>query len=114
MSRPGLSVVLALQGHEYPVGRAERIQGQKAERGWGIDDDEVVVRGGQAQGIAQLHLPAGQRDQFDFRAGQILARGHELEEGQLGGAGDIGDALVPDEHVIDAAAVAAGRLARMA
>ena len=66
--------VLAVERNQHGVGGDERVQRQQAERRRAVDEDVVVAWRTLARSMRSAFFAVRQRDQLDFRAGQVLVR----------------------------------------
>ena len=58
--------------------RRKRIDGQKSERRWAVDEDVVIVVCHLAQGIAQAYLPPLHLHQLHFGTREFHIRGQDI------------------------------------
>ena len=76
--------VLAVQRDQHAVGGDERVEREQAERGRAVDEDEVERVAQRRRAGAQAALAIGERDELDFRAGEVARRGDE-RQGSIAG-----------------------------
>ena len=95
-------IVFALNGNEDGAGSGERIEGQQAQGGRTIDQQEIVVFAGAFQRDPEAVLPGAEVDHFDFGAGEAHMRRGHVQEGNLGFPGDVGKRNLLDEYLVDA------------
>ena len=65
-------VVLTLHRYQHAVRRRQRVHGQHVDRGWAVDQDEIVETGHGRQGLPEPHLAADHFQEFDFGDGQVV------------------------------------------
>ncbi len=87
--------VLGLGGDERPIGGHERVDGEQAERGRAVDQDELVVVGGLCERAPEGELPAHLAAQHQLGLGEAQVGGDHLRVDRGGGASASG------EHVGD-------------
>ena len=71
--------VLAVQRNQHGVGGDERVERQQAERRRAVDEDVVEVVAHRREQRAQPFFARGERDQFDFGAGEIAVGGDQRQ-----------------------------------
>jgi hypothetical protein len=64
-------VVLALDRHEHAVRGRQRVHSQRAQRGWTVDEDEVVAVAGRPERVREEGLAVVTASQLDRRPGQL-------------------------------------------
>ena len=92
---PASAKKLTLQRDEYRVRRDERVNGEKAERGWAIDEDEIELFGDRSEELAETVFALRLVDELELGACQAALRGKHLELFELGVANQSlgGDAI---------------------
>ena len=71
--------VLAVERDEHRVGGDERVEREQAERRRRVDEDVVEAIAQWLEEVAQAALASRQRDELDFRAGEIAIGGNQPE-----------------------------------
>ena len=71
--------VFAVERNQHGVGGDERVEREQAERRRRVDEDVVEAVAQRLEEMAQAPLAIGQRDELDFRAGEIAVGGNEPE-----------------------------------
>ena len=72
--------VLAVQRNQHGVGGDERVERQQAERRRAVDEDVVEVVAQRARAASRSRSSrCGERDQFDFGAGEVAIGGNQLQ-----------------------------------
>src|SRR5882724_11372665 len=94
-------VELALERDENPIGGNQRVDRQKTERGWTIDDHVVKRRQDRLQRETEPVLALAEADQLDLCANQVDVRGEQPEAAQGRGVDSLLGRLAPQEHVVD-------------
>ena len=101
----------ALQGHQHRIGGNQGVQGDQIQ-GRGTVDQNKVIGGAPGpyslagrrlmadQRVAQAVFPAFDIDQFDFGAGQIRPRRHDVQAGNFRGLHRLADGRRADQHLI--------------
>ena len=69
--------VFAVERNQHGVGGDERVEGEQAERGRCVDQDEVEAIAQRIEQLTQTALAVRQVDELDFRAGEIAIRGDQ-------------------------------------
>jgi hypothetical protein len=94
-------VVLALGWDQHRLGRGEGIDGQQTERWRAIDEDVVVVGGGDAQDAGQTALPLGLRGELDLGSGERHRRRRERHADDLCRYDHLGEGSVSEQSVVE-------------
>ena len=71
--------VLAVERNQHGVGGDERVQRQQTERRRTVDEDVVEVVAHRRSSARSRSSRRGERDHFDFGAGEIAVGGNQLE-----------------------------------
>src|SRR5436305_6082543 len=72
-------VVLRLHRHEHAVRRGEGVDGERAERGRAVDEDEVVLRSSRSERLREIALAVSALCELDHGAGELRLRRDEVE-----------------------------------
>jgi hypothetical protein len=94
-------VVLTLDGNEHAVGRGKAVDGQQAEGGGAVEQNEVVFLRHRPQGDLQASLACQLTGQLDLRAGEVDRGRHDRQvmDGRFHKCG--GDRSAIAEAVVD-------------
>ena len=87
---------------DRPRGR-QRVDRQQPQRGWAVDQHDVIARQQPGQSLAQPGLASPGCDELDLGAGQHRRRGDQIEAGTIGRLGGLGQGKPVDEHIVDGA-----------
>jgi hypothetical protein len=93
--------VLALEGHDHPVGGDEAVQGEEPEGGRAVHEDVLVVPGHPLEGVPEPVLPPLRPGELQLGAHEVAARRDEVEELELGAAHDLPEGAAVEEDVVD-------------
>ena len=91
-------VVLALDGHNERVGRAQGVDGEQLQGGGAVDKDVVVVLSQAVQRLFQQVLPVGDGDHLDACPCQGLVGGDHVAV--LGGNHRLFGVRSIDQHIV--------------
>ena len=94
--------VLALERDHNAVAGGEGIDGEQAERGLAVDEDDVVVVHDGAQDPGEDLLAGDLADQLDLGRRQVDVGGDQVEVGRARRLDDVVDLVAAlDEEVVD-------------
>src|SRR5689334_1532324 len=94
-------IVLALKRNQERVSRGQHVEGQKTERGWAINQDEVEVVANWLERGAHGSFAVLLVHKLHFGAGEIRSRRHDVEVLEMGRLNDrVAGRTVADEGFI--------------
>ncbi len=95
--------VLALERHQHPRRRGERVERQQAERGRAVEDHVGVALDVGAERVAEARAAIGGVDELELGGDEVLRRGDDVEQRDRRATDDVRHRGLPDEHVVDRA-----------
>ena len=94
-------VVLALHRDDHVVGGGQPVDGEQAERGRAVDEDDVVLGADQVECPAELELAAEGGDQLDLGAREVDGGRQHEEVLEARGLDAVEGGGVGHDHVVD-------------
>ena len=82
---------LALQRHQHPVGRGQRVDGEQAQRGRAVDEDHVVVALDLPEHPRQRLLARDLADQLQLGRREVDVAGQQVDALGAGPVDDVAD-----------------------